>query len=78
MTMAPTADRLYGAGPAVAPVAGGVASGKVAGGAAAVPSPDPGAAPAGASAQPGSVIDDPTFWLVATIAGVLVLASASA
>lgn len=77
MTMAPTADRLYGAGPAVAPVAGGVASGKVAGGAA-VPSPDPGAAPAGASAQPGSVIDDPTFWLVATIAGVLVLASASA
>lgn len=83
MTFAPTANRLYGAGPPVAPVAGMPAANGNAGrpvksaAAMAVPSPDAGAAPRAADSV-SNLFDDPTFWLVATVGAVLFLASASA
>lgn len=87
MTFAPTADRLYGAGPPVAPVAGAPASNGNGNEApartdrsaapAAVPSPDGRNAPRGADAA-ANLMDDPTFWAVAVVGAVLVLASASA
>lgn len=84
-SIAPTASRLYGAGPSAAPVAGMGLGGQPQDDAdkmskhaplEAVPSPDAGAAPRAAS-QAAHLLDDPTFWLVACIGGAALLASVS-
>ncbi len=72
------ADEIYGGHPAGNVAALPLASGAVDAGKA-VPSPDVGAAPLAASmpASVGDLMNDPTFWLVATVAAVAVLAGAS-
>lgn len=76
MTYAPTANRLYGGGPAIGmgpnpgPALKAVTQGNEA------PRPDPRAAPH-AAASITNIADDPAFWMVATIAAVVILARAS-
>lgn len=76
MTFGPTADSLYGGGPAIGmgerpgPALKAVTQGGEA------PKPDPRAAPR-ASAHLTGITDDPTFWLVATVGVVVLLAKAS-
>lgn len=77
MVFAPTADRLYGGGPAIGegnsagPSLKAVTQGNE------TPRPDMRAAPEAAN-RITSLLDDPTFWLVATVGAVVYLAAASA
>lgn len=76
-----TADRLYG-GAALSAPAASITPGKVAGGDSPLRSPDPSAAPAAAGGRTpqnmSELVNDPTFWLVATLGAVVALAAASA
>ena len=73
-----TAGALYGGGPA-AQIGGQAGATKMVPGGAAVPSPDAGAAPVAntSPASVGDLLNDPTFWLVATLGAVVALAGAS-
>lgn len=77
MSFSPTANRLYGGGPAIGEgnMAGPSLKAVAAGGES--PRPDMRAAPTAASRITG-LTDDPTFWLVVIIGGVVYLAAASA
>lgn len=77
MTFAPTANRLYGGGPAIGEgnAAGPSLKAVTAGGESR--RPDMRSAPEASSRITG-LTDDPTFWLVVIIGGVVYLAAASA